>query len=327
MTDHPPVCDYEGSDYQASFWDSGGREYEDRCEAIALKRLLPKSGGLLLDLGAGAGRNTPRYVGFERVVLLDYSRTQLEQARARLGHSDRTIYVAADVYRLPFVDGLFDAATMIRTLHHMADAPKALRQVRSVLQSGATFILEYANKQNLKAILRYALRRQDWNPFTLEPVEFAKLNFDFHPQAVRGWLEDVGFEIEKTLTVSHFRLGLLKRLVPTSILAGMDSLFQWTGALWQITPSVFVRCKAVGRDSIPPRVGRNSIPPSIGQNGILSYFKCPECEHAPLEIVGRDSIPPTAGLNEKTGYLTCPSCKRKWAVREGIYDFREIVRY
>ena len=316
MTDHPPVCDYDGSDYQTSFWDSGGRAYEDRCEAIALKRLLPKNGKLLLELGAGAGRNTPRYAGFERVVLLDYSRTQLQQAQARLGRSDRFIFVAADVYRLPFVDGLFDAATMIRTLHHMADAPKALRQVRNVLQPGAIFILEYANKHNLKAILRYALRRQEWNPFTLEPVEFAALNFDFHPRAVRGWLTDVGFAIEKTLTVSHFRLGLLKRLVPASILAGMDSLFQWTGALWQITPSVFVRCRAVGRDAcpersrrgIPPRVGRNSIPPSSRQNGILSYFKCPECGHAPLD--------------EKKGYLACPSCKRKWGVREGIYDFR-----
>ena len=87
----PPVCDYEGSDYQTRFWEAGGREYEDRCEAIALKRLLPKSGKLLLELGAGAGRNTPRYNGFERVVLLDYSRPQLKQAQARLGASSRDI--------------------------------------------------------------------------------------------------------------------------------------------------------------------------------------------------------------------------------------------
>src|ERR671925_1594666 len=142
----PPVCNYEGSDYQTSFWDKGGREYEDRTEAIALKRLLPKSGRLLLELGAGAGRNTPRYQGFDRIILLDYSRTQLQQAQQRLGKSDRYMYVAADVYRLPFVEGLFDAATMIRTLHHMADAPKALRQVKDVLKSDGIFILEYANK-------------------------------------------------------------------------------------------------------------------------------------------------------------------------------------
>jgi len=38
----PPVCDYEGSDYQSRFWETGGREYEDRCEGIALKRLLSR---------------------------------------------------------------------------------------------------------------------------------------------------------------------------------------------------------------------------------------------------------------------------------------------
>ena len=160
----PPVCDYTGSDYQTSFWEQGGREYEDQAEGVALRRLLPRSGKLLLELGAGAGRNTPRYRGFERVVLLDFSHTQLEQAQVRLGRSERYVFVAADIYRLPFVPGLFDAATMIRTLHHMADAPLALRQIRQVLQPGGTFILEFANKRNLKAVLRYLLRRQSWSP-------------------------------------------------------------------------------------------------------------------------------------------------------------------
>ena len=297
---NPPVCNYEGSDYQSSFWDKGGREYEDAAEAIALRRLLPKSGKLLLELGAGAGRNTPRYHNFERVVLLDYSRTQLEQAQARLGRSDRYIYVAADVYRLPFVDNLFDAATMIRTLHHMADASKALGQVRKVLQPGGTFILEFANKLNLKAILRYLLRRQTWSPFTLEPVEFAALNFDFHPKAVRNWLKDLGFTIEKTLTVSHFRMALLKRVAPTGLLVWLDSLVQPSGAWWQLTPSVFVRARVVGRTVSP-----TYIPPQ----DILLCFRCPACGHAPLI--------------EKNDYLACPNCKCKWGVKDGIYDFKE----
>jgi ubiquinone/menaquinone biosynthesis C-methylase UbiE len=290
----PPICDYEGSDYQVSFWDKGGREYEDRCEAIALRHLLPPAGRLMLELGAGAGRNTPRYAGFERIVLLDYSRTQLEQAQQRLGRSDRYVYVAADVYRLPFVPGLFDAATMIRTLHHMADAPSALRQVREVLQEGAIFILEYASKHNLKAILRYFLRRQTWSPFTLEPVEFAPLNFDFHPRAVRAWLEEAGFAIQKVRTVSHFRVGFLKRLLPARLLAGLDGLFQPTGGLFQWTPSVFVRAAAVGRpDSAPAN----------------AFFKCPACGHAPLV--------------EGEGRLDCPSCRRAWGLQDGIYDFRK----
>ncbi|HMD82046.1 MAG TPA: class I SAM-dependent methyltransferase [Anaerolineales bacterium] len=297
---NPPVCDYEGSDYQTSFWDKGGREYEDRTEAIALKRLLPEGGRLLLELGAGAGRNTPRYIGFDRIVLLDYSRTQLEQAKQRLGNSAKYVYVAADVYRLPFVDGLFDTATMIRTLHHMADAPKALGQVRNVLASGGVFILEFANKLNSKAIFRYLLGKQKWSPFTLEPVEFAKLNFDFHPKAVRGWLEGLGFRIEKTLTLSHFRVGLLKRLIPTSMLVFFDSLFQWTGALWQFTPSVFVKARVV-QENI-----------SHYRSNILSYFKCPDCEYSPLV--------------EQHNHLECRNCKRKWEMKDGIYDFREPMR-
>jgi ubiquinone/menaquinone biosynthesis C-methylase UbiE len=294
----PPVCNYEGSDYQTRFWEEGGREYEDLCEAIALKRLLPKSGSLMLELGAGAGRNTSRYQGFERIVLLDYSRTQLQQAQARLGKNGRYIFVAADIYHLPFVDSLFDAATMIRTLHHMADAPATLRQVRNILQPGATFILEFANKRNLKSILRYALGRQTWSPYALEQVEFAPLNFDFHPRTIRAWLKEIGFHIEMVLTVSHFRVGFLKRTIPASLLAGLDSLLQWTGAVWQISPSIFLRT----------RMTKPNDEPQTTVGGVLSMFKCPECGHTPLE--------------DKDSHLLCPACKRKWAVEDGIYDFK-----
>ena len=48
MTDRPPVCDYEGSQYQAEFWDTGERAYEDQSEAHALRALLPAAGRLLL---------------------------------------------------------------------------------------------------------------------------------------------------------------------------------------------------------------------------------------------------------------------------------------
>lgn len=295
----PPVCDYEGSDYQTSFWEKGGREYEDHAEALALQRLLPPEGGhLLLELGAGAGRNTPRYHGYQRVVLLDYSRTQLQQAQERLPDRERYIYVAADIYRLPFREDLFDGATMIRTLHHMADAPAALRQVRRVLQNGSLFILEFANKQNIKAILRYLLKKQTWSPFSPEPVEFVPLNFDFHPKTVFHWLDEIGFQREQTLTVSHFRLGLLKRLLPVGWLVAMDGLAQRTGNWWQLSPSVFVRTRVRGE-------GQPAPPP----DDPLAWFQCPDCGTHPLEA--------------HPDWLACPQCGRRYAIRDGIYDFRE----
>jgi ubiquinone/menaquinone biosynthesis C-methylase UbiE len=296
MAQRPPICSYEGSDYQTSFWDQGGRAYEDQVEAIALQRLLPPDGKLLLEIGAGAGRNTPRYQGFEQVVLLDYSRSQLQQAQARLGGNDGYIYVAADAYRLPFVPGLFDAATMIRTLHHMADAPAVIRQVSQALQPQAIFILEFANKQNIKAISRYLTRRQDWSPFSPEPVEFAELNFDFHPRAIRAWLQQAGFEIERQLTVSHYRIDFLKRHLPISWLVQMDALAQFTGNWWQLTPRVFVRARAAGNIAVA----------SPGD-----FFRCPECTNFPLQ--------------EQEQIIACPSCGRGYAIQDGIYDFREAI--
>jgi len=292
----PPVIDYEGSDYQTSFWEEGGREYEDRCEQIALKRLLPDQGELLLEIGAGAGRNTPRYKGFKRVVLLDYSLTQLQQAQAYLGRNQSYIYVAGNVYQLPFVDGLFDGSTMIRTLHHLKDPLIALRQIQRVLREGSPFILEYANKQNLKAILRYWLGRQDWDPFSLEPIEFTELNFDFHPRMIRQSLSKTGFELNQQLTVSHFRINLLKKIFPAGLLAALDSLFQPTGAWWQLSPSVFTRSTAVGTGGSAPGKG---------------FFQCPDCGTA---------LPDQA---ESSPQLECPACGKSYPIVDGIYDFRD----
>jgi ubiquinone/menaquinone biosynthesis C-methylase UbiE len=297
----PPVCDYEGSDYQTSFWELGDRAYEDQVEAVALRRLLPPAGDLLLEVGAGAGRNTPRYQGFKHIVLLDYSRTQLRQAQERLGRAGRFIYVAADVYHLPFVPGLFNTITMIRVLHHMAEARRALTGLRKVLHPEGILVLEYANKHHLKAMLRHALGRQEWSPYTHEPVEFAPLNFDFHPAAVRAWLQESGFILERQLTVSHFRIGFLKRWVPLSILVGLDSLAQWTGDWWQLTPSVFTRSR-----------GATTGLPAPAE----AFFQCPACETSLAKL-------PTEGESAHAeGDFECPSCNRPWALRDGIYDFK-----
>jgi ubiquinone/menaquinone biosynthesis C-methylase UbiE len=290
----PPVCDYEGSDYQERFWELGGRAYEDRVEAVALSRLLPDGGDRLLEVGAGAGRHTPRYRGFRQIVLLDYSRTQLEQAKARLGEGERFLYVTGDVYRLPFAPGLFNAATMIRTLHHMADPQAALRQVRSTMASGGVFVLEYANKRNLKALARWILRRQDWNPVGYEPVEFAELNYNFHPAAVRDWMSEAGFDVFRQLTVSHFRLNLLKRVIPLRVLVALDSAVQWTGNWFQWTPSVFLGAEAVGEGESAPEG---------------AFWRCPVCGSLDIEEV-QDG-------------LGCRGCGRVWPLREGIFDFKE----
>jgi hypothetical protein len=99
--------------------------------------------------------------------------------------------------------------------------------------------------------------------------------------------------MERQLTVSHFRLRLLKRFIPLSVLVGLDSLAQWTGDWWQLTPSVFVRARAVG----------SKIKASPG-----AFWRCPACGSTQVQ--------------EMEAAVTCHGCGREWPRQDGIYDFR-----
>jgi SAM-dependent methyltransferase len=298
MSDTPPVCDYEGSDYRTRFWENQGRDYEDQVERIALRHMMPPTGGTLIEIGAGFGRLANEYVGYERVVLFDYSRSLLREAQAHLGDDPRFVYVAGNWYDMPFVDGLFDTIVQIRTLHHAADVPALFAQLARIAKPGGDYVLEFANKQNFKAILRYLAKRQEWSPFTPEPVEFVELNFDFNPGWIRDRLQEAGFYPGKMRTVSHFRVGSVKDKVPTGLLVFADSMAQRTGNLWQLSPSVFV----------------HNANPSWGEPAKENlFFACPTCG-TPLS-------------DEADSRLVCQNtaCNRQWRVEDGLYDFKEPI--
>jgi len=289
---HPiAVCDYEGSHYRTDFWT--GREFEDQAERIALRHLLPPGGHRLVEIGAGFGRLADLYAPFDQVILLDYSRSLLREAQERLGDDPRITYVAANVYEMPLSSEAVDTAVMVRVAHHLADLPRALREIRRVLSGGGVLVMEYANKRHLKAIFRYVMGRQPWSPFDHEPYEFATLNFDFHPAWMEARLREVGFHIERQRAVSHFRVGWLKRRIAGSTLARVDGWLQRPGARLKLAPSIFVRARCPG-----------PLPSAWPQ----AFFRCPHC--------GAEPLPP-----DEAG-VTCPSCDRIWPLRDGIYDFK-----
>ncbi len=187
--------------------------------------------------------------------------------------------------------GTVFAATMIRVIHHMADVPAVLAQVRRILVPGGTFILEYANKRNLKAMVRHARKQQTWNPYDLTPVEFVELNFDFHPNYMRQALQSAGFTTKKRIPVSYLRLQGLKERLSTETLVRIDRVLQHSGLLY--SPSIFTRNVAVGET--PDNLARETL------------FACPDCG-GPL---ARDG-----------DVVRCRRDGQRWAVRDGIYDFK-----
>jgi SAM-dependent methyltransferase len=299
----PPVIDYEGSGYRTDFWEGQGREYEDASERLALRTLLPGQGGRVAEIGAGFGRLADLYLGYEQIVLLDYSRTMLQDAVRRWGHDPRFVFVAGDIYQLPLATGILNALVMVRVAHHLTDMIQALTQIRRVLHWQSVAVLEYANKRNMKAMVRWLLGRQRWSPFDLTPVEFVKLNFDFHPVWMRERLHEVGLAIKRQFAVSHFRVPWLKQKIPAAKLAKLDSLLFEIGGRFPLSPSVFVQVEA--RDI------HNRDNSEECLEDMARLFRCPCCFQEGEFILEMKEV------------LLCAECGARFARKSGVWDFKE----
>ena len=299
-----PVIDYEGSHYRADFWGGQGRDYEDAAERLALHRLMPANGGRLAEIGAGFGRLAALYAGYEQVILFDYSRTLLAEAARELGHDERFVFVAGNIYSLPLATGILDTLVMVRVMHHLADVPAALTQLRRLLHRHSVAVLEYANKRNLKAILRWGLRRQSWSPFDPSPVEFVKLNYDFHPQWMETQMRSAGLQVRQRLAVSHLRLAPLKQRVAAARLAQWDAALFNIGGTYPVSPSVFVQATA------PGTVGRRALP--TGPESVHRLLRCPHCGTEGLERVAEERV-------------RCPKCGAAYRRHLGVWDLKETV--
>lgn len=266
------------------------REYENAVERIALQELLPPVGERLVEIGAAYGRLADLYLGFQQVILLDPAKSQLREAQKRWGADERFIYVVGDVYHLPLCTSGFDVVLTVRVLHHLRDVAGAFAELHRVLRPQGSYVLEYANKRNLKEIMRFLVGRSQRKPFSREPVEYAPLHFDFHPSYIEDGLQKAGFVVERTLAVSSLRLSLLKQRLPQSWLVRVDSLLQSPTARFKLAPSIFHTARAVKDEE--------------GKGGL---FRCPACG-------GED-------LENRTSSLLCRECGRTWPVDDGIYDF------
>lgn len=296
-----PICDYEGSPWRTAFWP--GREYEDRTERLALSRLLPPRGKRLIEIGAGFGRLVDLYRGYDRVILLDYARSMLLEARERLGGDPRFVFASADLYHLPLADNSVDTAVTVRVLHHVADIPQAFAEIARIVRPSGAYVTDFANKRHLKAIIKHWLRpvlrksaERNGNsdsPFSLEPYEFVKLNFDYHPGYIKTNLSRLNFSVRDERAVSTFRVGALKRILPPAFLASLDGLIQHPTASLELSPSLFLRAES----EKPGAAGLNA-----------SLWQCLKCG--------------STDMQEQAEQLVCRNCGASYPCIGGIIDFK-----
>jgi ubiquinone/menaquinone biosynthesis C-methylase UbiE len=245
---------YDSYDYPA-YWES--REYEDRAEKICLKRmisLIPQTQRIkIIDIGAGFGRQTPVYAPlFKECVLLDPSKKLLSEAKSRLEGYNNLKYVQGRTESLPFKQAQFEAALLIRVIHHLSEPQKAFEEVLRVLKPQGYFILEFANKIHFRAMLRAWLRgnfgfSQDLRPEeqrTPASVKAKKIRFlNHHPKQIEKDLNQAGFKIIKKYSVSNFRSPLIKKVVPLNLLLKLEAISHRPLAIYHFGPSIFLLCQ------------------------------------------------------------------------------------
>ncbi len=253
----PTVIDYDGYDYASDFWGAGKREYEDRADRMAIKRLLPRKADNFVDVAGGYGRLADEYLGrgYSRVTLFDYSEDLLHQAKKHFGTSLET--KQGDVYALPFKDGAVDGLMMVRATHHFSDLEKVIDELSRVLAPGGTAVIEVANKRTFPRILRYWIGRTEESPFSLEPVDLnGKGFYNYHPKYAESLFAANCLKVKKVLSVSNLRSGKLKRLFSPEFLMRIENPMQYVLAPLRFGPSIYYQLTKVADPALSQKLKR-----------------------------------------------------------------------
>ncbi len=223
--------------------------YEDAVERIALRRLLPKSGSDLIDLGANFGRLTNEYVNFSRIVLVDGSFTSMVQAK-QLQSKYPAYPTCSDIVTAPFPAEQFDAAICVRTIHLNEQISEIFAEAHRLLRPGGYFIFDYFNQRYVveRFLSLFKLRdrsaQQDRSILSdgNRGIKSRKWNvaYQFNPGFIDAIMEEAGFVKDNQLGTGVFSYKGLVRLLPLPVMIKIDVFLQFVTGRYSLGRSLFV---------------------------------------------------------------------------------------
>ena len=163
----------------AAEWDSVRTElFGGIADLMALLGLLDDR-WTLADLGCGTGRLSELLApNVSHLIAVDASPEMLAAARERLAPFSNVDLRSGELEALPIDDRVLDAAVLALVLHHTAEPPRVLSEVRRVLRPGGRVVLV------------------DMLPH--ERAEYAQqmghVWLGFGDSQIKGWLAHAGFE-------------------------------------------------------------------------------------------------------------------------------------
>ena len=176
----------------------------DRFYRMVRRRMRPRPGSTLLDVGCGGGSFLREMAEF-RAVGVEVSDVALRAARES---APRAWLVLGQGERLPFPDGSFDLVACLGNLEHFLDPAAGAREVARVLAPGGEAWILLPNSYYSGDLWRVI--RTGYGPDHHQPVErFATIN------EWRDFLEENGLEVISAAPYNRFKWW--KRLLPMSL--------------------------------------------------------------------------------------------------------------
>jgi ubiquinone/menaquinone biosynthesis C-methylase UbiE len=171
----------------AATWDNVRSLHvaESEVEGAIASLLGDRSLGALLDIGTGTGRMLELFApDADSAVGIDRSSEMLRLARVKLeaaGISGASLR-QGDMYALPLPDESFDSIILHQVLHFAQQPGAAIGEAARVLSPGGRLlVIDFAQHE------REELREQD-----------AHLRLGFADDAIRGWFNAAGLELDRT---------------------------------------------------------------------------------------------------------------------------------
>jgi ubiquinone/menaquinone biosynthesis C-methylase UbiE len=228
------------------YWN--GRDYENKAEIIALKRLLKgKHFKNAADIGGGFGRLCiflKQYA--DTVTLAEPSQQQLDIGKDYLKDEPDIKMVLTQADDLKFKDNSLDLITMIRVMHHLPDPTKEFSEIKRVLTDDGVFVLEIANNIHARNRLKYLLKgkKLPTKPVDIRSKENQREDeiafVNHNPKTVIKQLAHEGLKVEKVLSVSNLRSPGLKKVMPEGAMLALENVMQPTLAKAYFGPSTFL---------------------------------------------------------------------------------------
>jgi SAM-dependent methyltransferase len=213
-----------------SFLSSGEEDFERLVAPILRRHGLPTAGGVMLELGCGAGRMTRSFARrFKHVYAVDISRQMLQEARKIYSTQENILWLLSNGADLACVkSNSFDLVFSYLVLQHLPKevlASRYLEEMLRVLRPGGAFLFQFnggfAATMNLRGRVAWGIVDLLWSLRLLSASRAAARVFGFDPCAVGKSWRGAAIRADKVASIVTAAGGVVFEI------AGADTPLAW----------------------------------------------------------------------------------------------------